>query len=96
MTYRILSPALREIADAAEHYEQESAGLGGDFVTEFETAMSRILDFPTAWSQLSDDFRHCGLQRFPYSVIYALEPDHILVVSVFCQRREPETWRGNL
>jgi hypothetical protein len=96
VTYSILSPALREITQAAEYYDDKSTGLGFEFIVEFDATIARILDFPTAWSQLSGNYRHCSLQRFPYSVIYVVEDDHILVVSVFGQSREPLSWRQNL
>jgi plasmid stabilization system protein ParE len=97
MTYRFLSPALREAAEAAEYYESQVPELGGDFVEELDVVVDLILRFPTAWARLSDDYRHCNLQRFPYSVIYAIEPDdQILIISIFHQRRQPLSWRRNL
>lgn len=50
MTYRLLSPALREATDAAEFYESQVPGLGGDFVVELDAAIDLILRFPTAWA----------------------------------------------
>lgn len=95
MTYRILSPALREVAEAAEFYDEQSSGLGREFIVEFDATVARIVDFPVAWSRLSGEYRHCSLRRFPYSVIYLVQHDHILIVSVFCQLREPLSWRRN-
>jgi plasmid stabilization system protein ParE len=97
MTWRFLSPALSELAEAAEYYEERVQGLGGDFLMELDAAIDRILRFPDAWGRLSEDYRHCSLRRFPYAIIYARDSDQeILVVSIFHQSREPLSWNRNL
>ncbi len=97
MTYRFLSPALREATEAAEYYETQVFGLGADFLDELDAAINRILDFPEAWSVIAPPFRHCSLHRFPYTIIYEEEaPEEILIVSVFHQHREPLSWKRNL
>jgi plasmid stabilization system protein ParE len=97
MTWRILSPALAEIAEAADYYEGKVPGLGRDFVEELDAAICRILQFPDAWGRLAENYRHCSLRRFPYAVIYTrCSPEEIIVVSVFHQSREPLSWKRNL
>lgn len=97
MTYRFLSPAVRELTQAADYYEQKVPGLGADFIDELDAVIQRILQFPEAWGPISDEFRACHLRRFPYSVIYTrLGADEVLIVSVFHQSRRPESWRENL
>ncbi|MEX2581188.1 MAG: type II toxin-antitoxin system RelE/ParE family toxin [Verrucomicrobiales bacterium] len=97
MKYRVLTPALTELADAAEFYENEVSGLGADFLIEADSAIKRILSHPEAWGRISEDFQHCNFRRFPYTIIYCLErSDEILIVSVFNQKREPLSWRENL
>jgi hypothetical protein len=73
MTYRFLTPAIREIAEAAGYYDSRVPGLGADFLDEMESAIERILNFPEAWSMIAPPFRHCSLRRFPYS-IFTLYP----------------------
>lgn len=97
MKYLFLSPALGEVVDAAEYYEEKIPGLGAGFIDELDAAIERILRFPQAWGRLSEECRHCNLRRFPYTVIFEIEPgDRILIVSVFHQSREPSSWRKNL
>jgi len=97
MTYRLLSPAAREIQEAAEYYESKVPGLGSDFIDELEVSISRILQFPEAWGLIRKPFRHCMLRRFPYSIIYTLvEGGGVLIVSAFHQHREPLSWRSNM
>ncbi|GAA5484438.1 type II toxin-antitoxin system RelE/ParE family toxin [Haloferula sargassicola] len=97
MTYRFLSPALLELTEAAQFYHQEVEGLGAEFLEEVDAAISRILQFPEAWSPLKDDFRRCSLRRFPYVIIYTIRDEgEILIISLFHQSREPRSWRRNL
>ena len=97
MTYQILSPALVELAEAAEYYESKAPGLGADFIGEAERVISRIMDFPEAWSRIAENYRHCNFRRFPYAIVYSIEPaDEILIVSIFHQHREPLSWKRNL
>ena len=97
MSYRLLTPALMEIREAAEFYEGRVSGLGADFLDEVDASVGRIIQFPGAWGSLGERYRRCNLRRFPYSIIYAIQPNReILIVSVFHQSREPRSWRENL
>ena len=69
MSYRFLSPALLEVSQAAEFYEERVAGLGADFLDEVDAAIDRILQFPEAWGRLGRNYRRCSLRRFPYLII---------------------------
>jgi hypothetical protein len=54
MTWRFLSSALTEIADAAEYYEEKVAGLGSDFLDELEATISVFSDFRMLGANLRD------------------------------------------
>ncbi|OHE77568.1 MAG: hypothetical protein A2107_03890 [Verrucomicrobia bacterium GWF2_62_7] len=96
MTFKLLPPAAREIREAARFYESKVLGLGSDFVAEIRAAIRRIAAYPQAWFPLGDTFRRCRTHRFPYGIIYTIEPDHILIVSVMHFHRHPDSWRKNL
>ena len=97
MNYRLLTPALAEIRESVEFYEERVAGLGADFLDEVDAGIDRMLQFPEAWGRLGADFRRCNLRRFPYSIIYSIQSDQeIVIVSVFHQSREPRSWQDNL
>ena len=97
MTYRFLTPALAEIRESAVFYDDRVSGLGSDFLDEVDAAIDRILKFPEAWGRLGADFRRCNLRRFPYALIYSIQPgQEIVIVSVFHHSREPQSWRKDL
>jgi hypothetical protein len=56
MTYRFLSPAAREVAEAARYYEERAPGLGFEFISEVRAAIHWIQAHSQAWCPLDDQF----------------------------------------
>ena len=48
MTYRFLSPAQQDLAEAMRYYEGAVPGLGLEFLEELERTVQRILHQPEA------------------------------------------------
>jgi hypothetical protein len=96
MTFRLLPPAAHEIKEAVRFYEERVPGLGFDFMNEVRAAVRLVLRHPEAWCPLDAEFRRCRTRRFPYGIVYTIEADHILIVSVMHLHRHPESWRKNL
>ena len=96
MTYRFLSGAERDLADAMEYYERAMPGLGFDFLEEVERAAARVLLQPDAWACVSEHHRRCRLRRFPYGLIYSISADAILISSVFHLHRHPDRWKDQV
>jgi plasmid stabilization system protein ParE len=96
MKFRLLRPAWRELREAAKYYEDRVPGLGFDFLKEVRAAIRRILMHPEAWFALGEEIRRCRTHRFPYGIIYTIERDEVLIVSVMHLHRHPESWRRNL
>ena len=91
--FRILSIAAQDLAKAMEYYEAKSAGLGGDFLDEYERSISRICRFPEAWASVSPNQRRCLMRRFPYAVFYSRTGEGIIVTGVADLRMDPEKIR---
>jgi plasmid stabilization system protein ParE len=96
MQYRFTSAALTELTQATLYYEQREYGLGTAFLDEVDATLSRILQHPTAWHQLSQRIRRCRTHRFPFGLIYQIRTDEILITSVMDLRRDPAKWRDLL
>lgn len=84
--------AKRELDDAVNYLELEFEGLGGRFKSEVRSAAERIARHPNAWSLERGDVRKCLLHKFPYNLLYSIEDDHIFVIAVAHQHREPDYW----
>jgi toxin ParE1/3/4 len=81
-----------EVIDAARYYETQTPGLGISFLIDLENAVNELRAHPEAYQLISHDIRHKLLRRFPYIVLYAVEPDRIRVLAVGHQRRRPDYW----
>jgi plasmid stabilization system protein ParE len=96
MNFKFLPPASEELKLAIEFYEKIAFGLGSEFLSEVKSAISRIIRNPRAWSCLGGEIRRCRLQRFPYGIIYIIEDDSIVIVSIMHLHRQPQSWQKNL
>ena len=93
MRIRILSPAQDEILRIIEFYDERAAGLGLEFLDELDKTWAALLDHPEVGARHSKEVRRVVLGRFPFIVLYSLEPDEIVVHAVAHQRRRPDYWR---
>lgn len=88
--------AVAEFEAAVRHYEQQQAGLGRRFIANAEAALNHIHDAPTRRPELAAGVRHHLIRVFPYAVLYAIEPDRILVLAVMHCHRKPGYWRDRI
>jgi plasmid stabilization system protein ParE len=91
-----LDPAKSEFLEAIAYYNQQREGLGYEFAAEVQRTIGRIKQFPQAWPKLSSRTRRCRTNRFPYSVLYQVRSNALLIVAVMHQHRHPESWRNRL
>ena len=92
MNIEFLDVAETELDDAFEYYDDIYAGLGNRFIEELESTLTRIKANPMAWQQAGLFTHRCLLHRFPYSVIYQIRSDFILVVAIACTHQKPNYW----
>lgn len=92
MRIRFLTLAQREVDDAVLWYEQHAEGLGRDFLDELDRVVRLVKTYPLMATQIEPDSRRFLLTRFPYSLIYGIDDDTIIVIAVAHQHREPRYW----
>lgn len=96
MRRRFYPGAKRELQQAFRYYEQQKAGLGKDFLSEVESVLEHIQQFPLAAPLIAADARRARAQRFPYHIIYRLLDDSIIIVAVMHRRKRPGYWKDRL
>jgi len=96
MRYEFHPEAFEEYGEAASWYETREPGLALRFVSEVEDAIGRILDGPERWRLVEDDVRRCLTHVFPYSILYTIEPNFVLIVAVAPCARKPGYWKERL
>ena len=93
MTSVIFDPdAQAEFLSAVQYYENCQSGLGRRFRLVVESAVQDIMENPLLYRILHAPFRRCLLQKFPYAIIYSIEPDHIHIIAVGHTKRKPGYW----
>ena len=96
MIVEFLQEAEEEFDMAASYYQEQSSGLGLDFISEVERTCTLISASPTAYTKIHNDIRWKLVRRFPFSVIYKVKFDFILIVAVAHQSREPGYWLSRM
>jgi plasmid stabilization system protein ParE len=96
MKVEFLTSAQNEFEEIVNYYDQQREGLANEFITEFRRTVRRIENFPSAWSPMSSDVRRCQLHRFPYSVIYSVREELVLIAAIQHHSRKPDHWRNRV
>lgn len=81
--------AQRDLVEARDWYDGKRAGLGLEFLDEFERVTERVLEFPHLYQVSYRNIRRGFLGRFPYSVFYVPEAKRIVVLRVLHDSRDP-------
>lgn len=84
--------ATAELEAASLWYEQRQAGLGDDFLEEFERTVRRIVKEPQRWHPIVGDNRKLNFHRFPYAIVYRIGNDCIYITAVMHLHRRPFYW----
>lgn len=92
MNVRFLSLTEQEIDEAVAWFDEQIEGKGTEFLDELDRVIRRIKVYPFASTEIEPDIRRCLFARFPYSLIYGIEEQTIVVIAVAHFRRTPRYW----
>lgn len=88
--------AQAEFDEVLRYYEHEKNGLGEAFAESVRQGLRRVLAQPASCPIEFEDVRRVVLKRFPYKLLYTIEIDHLHVVAVAHQHRQPEYWHSRI
>jgi plasmid stabilization system protein ParE len=91
-----LEEALEEAEAAARWYAERSPTAATAFSDEVDAAESAIVRLPEAGPPFDHGTRRYLLRRFPFSVVYRVESDRIVIVAIAHGQRRPGYWRSRL
>lgn len=74
---------------AFDWYEEQQSGLGVEFLTSVVEVLERIQSFPEACEIIFEDARRAIVPKFPYLILYKVEPEQIIILAVFHSKRDP-------
>ena len=93
---RLTSPAEQEMLDAAYYYERQVRRLGQECLSEIDSALRDVKEAPERWPVVRDQVRRRLVHRFPYAVLYRVDPEEIVVLAVMHLHRRPSYWLDRL
>lgn len=84
--------AAKELIDSALFYEHRRAGFGEEFLAAAEAALAFIRAHPESGRPGPHGTRSHPAKRFPFRLIYEVQPDRIWIVAVAHLSRRPGYW----
>ena len=94
IAHRYLPLAREELNEAASFYEARVSGLGAAFLDDVDRSIEMLRENPRIGAAAGRTLRRVFIRRFPYSIIYALRGEEIVIVALAHQRKRPGYWRG--
>jgi plasmid stabilization system protein ParE len=91
---RFHEEALAELIAEAVYYESKSKGLGERFAHEIEAAIGIAREFPEIGAPFKYGTRRVFPKRFPFSIVYRVHSDEIIILAVAPDARKPGYWRN--
>lgn len=92
----LLLEAEQEMLEAAFYYQSKASGLGVDYLSEIERAVEAISESPYTWPILEGELKRRLVRRFPFGVIYRIDPDEIVVIAVAHLCKKPGYWKKRI
>lgn len=101
MNYRILRGARRDIDRVEKRLESERGGFGIAWLALVRDAIHEVRTNPLQFPKSDDaprgvSTREVFIRRFKYRLIYFIDGDEILIVSVHHAARKPRFWHRRL
>ena len=96
MNVRFLTLAQQEVDVAVAWFEERAEGKGVDFLDELDRIVRLVKAYPFASPEINPEIRQRLFARFPYSLIYGIDHNTIVVIAVAHFRRAPLYWVDRL
>jgi plasmid stabilization system protein ParE len=90
----LATEAEREAHEAFLWYAARDPKVADRFEAQVISAFDRIAEAPEQGPEIEPGIRRLLLHRFPYGLLYSIEDDRILVLTVMHLCRRPGYWRG--
>jgi len=82
-----------ELISAARYYESQAQNLGLDFISSVQGTYQRIVEYPESGRLFGARLRRVLVPKYPYGLLYRVEPQRIFIVAIAHLHRRPGYWR---
>jgi len=93
---RFLTLAQQEVDEAVVWFDERVDGKGLEFLDELDRVVRLVKTYPSASSEIEPEIRRRPFARFPYSLIYGIDTETIVVIAVAHFHRAPRYWIDRL
>jgi len=93
---RFFEEASQEIEHERGWYRQRSETAETAFLRELDHAIEAVVEAPFRWPRYTGGTRRYVFPTFPFSLVYFLEEDLVVVVALAPESRRPGYWRDRL
>jgi plasmid stabilization system protein ParE len=89
--------AQQDLDEAFNWYQEQSSGLGIEFVRCVDATLATIKRYPLHHQIIfQNKVRRALTDRFPYSIYFVHEEDLVTVFAILHQKRNPEAWKARI
>jgi plasmid stabilization system protein ParE len=88
--------ALAEIDEAAAWYKPRRRLFARAFLDAVDSGIRTIVENPERFPFREGDVRALVLPRFPYTILYTVTDEEVVIITCFHDRRNPDEWRRRL
>jgi len=93
-TKLVFHPGASEDYNAAfAWYYSRGITVASDFEREIERGIRLIAQNPLRWPRFDKERRRLIVRKFPYSIVYEIIDDEIVILAIAHGRRRPYYWR---
>lgn len=78
--------------EAKAWYEERSSRLGSGFAATADAVAGSIQRMPLRFPKVQGEMRKAVFPRFPYSLLFPILDEGILILACFHHRRDPSDW----
>jgi plasmid stabilization system protein ParE len=96
LKFRFHAEADADVVEAFAYYESQQSGIGIEFIDALEVALNRVLADPESFATIAGQARSIRLQRFPYSLIFHVGSNEVVIIAVAHAKRRASYWRRRL
>ena len=91
----VLHPvAEQELRSAYLWYLERNATVAGSFEAEVDHAVSVVAENPNRWPLLTESTRRYVFPRFPFTLVYRVNPSSVEILAFAHQKKRPGYWQG--
>jgi plasmid stabilization system protein ParE len=88
--------AQKEFKEAALWYNHQRVGLGREFFDEVNSNIALIANDPKIWPEYIHHFHRLIVKRFPFNIIYRVQPNCIEIIAIAHNKRKPFYWKNRI